>query len=1222
MRNLKKILALALALTMILSVTASAAFTDADKIDADYAEAVTVLNGLQVFQGRDTGDFDPKADINRAEVAAIIYRITTGDVENKKVAMFVDMANFSDVPANMWAAGYIGYCANAGYVKGYPNGTFAPYGKVTGMEALTMILRAIGYDAQNEFSGAQWSNNVAKVAGKAGILDDVKPGLLVGAASRELVAQLLFAAIAKAEIVDHNVITGYSETGKTLGEKIFDLAEVDGILTANEYADLNSDEVLDAGEIAIDDVVYNYAGTDLTVIGHSFKGWAADDDILYFADSGKNATFSTGAETTVKKSKIGMDIDENTQYFINFEETGASETTADIKIKYVIKFKKADILTDEADAALKKALTDNKGDYIDADGYYTYTKSIKAGAALTALDLEYMKSIFTGADKIEKVVIDGEVYVGTQTGYDISDVMTWKSFDAKYLETATDDNTKTFSANANGEWLKAVDNDNNGYADYVFLTTFAMAEVSDVTKKGIVTIDNIDVLPKGLELDELVLDSDKITFVADEGLAEGDIVLATYIDGVYYVNLAETAVGTVDKNGYDRKNVTLTCGEAKYEESGIWYSYAENMEYKLEDATEKETYDFYLDHFGFVRMFDESAYNRGFVLLTDGYYETDKRDEVFKAEIWDGEFKDVNVVDAKYAKNPDHFINDSTYYGEKEWDRLWKSQETYEFGTGYSFLTNLAGFTMDENNDYTLVKIDEPDAISNKVVYEVSALDVVESGDYKTGLKDKTLNSADDKIGTVQTTTQTIYYLVTLDSYGEIDSIQTWVGYKNAPATAELGDDFAGYVVTVGGKNTDNYDVAKVVVYETNVETTKDLYFVYDKNTYDAITVGYDETDAKYEYDLYVDLYDRKYAASFDESVEFYIINDKGIATNVDTDELGDYAAEGIYLAEVLTNYDVDNYDYVKVTRYNTQTDTSTKYFSEGDCPIYKVKKSSSGVYSVAEMDYDDIQIDDVLIMVYGDSLNYVINISESLLKADRKTAVTYVPTELTELVEAIWADAADVVVTYYTVNNVGEYELEDEAIVENLTGEFAKVESSIADTYYAPIDVNGEVKIEVTGNMTVTGGYYDIVLNGETLYVTDAGNDGKMTKTELLALVPAAEQGTVYEWTIGNGNVLVKASTWTFGGGDPFLTLTDKYAGLDTRFANINTESVIYGETDVEEDGVFAIGTEVVYTNTTSAAVVLQNNETPLAVVDAGETYTVTLTNADMVLETVAHSN
>lgn len=77
MGNLKKILALGLALVMMLSVmsVASAAFTDKANVSAAYSDAVDVLTGMGLFEGCTGGSFKPQSDITRAEVAANIYRI-------------------------------------------------------------------------------------------------------------------------------------------------------------------------------------------------------------------------------------------------------------------------------------------------------------------------------------------------------------------------------------------------------------------------------------------------------------------------------------------------------------------------------------------------------------------------------------------------------------------------------------------------------------------------------------------------------------------------------------------------------------------------------------------------------------------------------------------------------------------------------------------------------------------------------------------------------------------------------------------------------------------------------------------------------------------------------------------------------------------------------------------------------------------------------------------
>ena len=208
---MKKLLAMVLALVMTLSLAVSAnAFKDDKSISDDYAESVAVLNGMGVFKGYEDGSFKPEGNITRAEVATIIYRIYTADVaKNDKSGLYATYNKFSDMAGAGWAQGYIGYCANASLVKGYPDGTFKPSGKVTGYEVLAMILRAVGYDKNNEFSGADWALHVAQTAQQLGVLKNVKGIDLNAAASRELVAELLFRAIAEASTVTYTPDFGY-----------------------------------------------------------------------------------------------------------------------------------------------------------------------------------------------------------------------------------------------------------------------------------------------------------------------------------------------------------------------------------------------------------------------------------------------------------------------------------------------------------------------------------------------------------------------------------------------------------------------------------------------------------------------------------------------------------------------------------------------------------------------------------------------------------------------------------------------------------------------------------------------------------------------------------------------------------------------------------------------------------------------------------------------------
>ena len=284
---MKKLLAMVLALVMTLSlaVSANAAFEDAKDINATYAEAVDVLAGMKVFQGYDNGKtFKPQGDITRAEVAAIVYRLYTGDVTDKQASLYATYNKFADMDGASWAKGYIGYCGNAGLVKGYDAKTFGPSDKVTGYQALAMILRAVGYDKNGEFTGADWQLHVAQTAQQLGILKNVKGVDLNAAASRELVAELLFRTAAEVPTVTYTPALGYTNMtaivngnkNDTLGKKNFGLTEYKGIVVANKATGADY-TVVTSDYAGTKDKVSLGHETGLNMIGHKVSGWYSVD---------------------------------------------------------------------------------------------------------------------------------------------------------------------------------------------------------------------------------------------------------------------------------------------------------------------------------------------------------------------------------------------------------------------------------------------------------------------------------------------------------------------------------------------------------------------------------------------------------------------------------------------------------------------------------------------------------------------------------------------------------------------------------------------------------------------------------------------------------------------------------------------------------------------------------------------------------------------------------
>ena len=159
MRNLKKVLALVIAFSMMLSVVAFAGYADVDA-DADFASAVELTSALGIFQGDEAGNFNADKTITRAEMAAVIIRMQGLDAAAKASA---GATEFADVAADHWASGYINLASQNGIIKGTGDGNFAPNDTLTYEAAVAMIVRALGFEPIAERKGG-WTAGYVAVA--------------------------------------------------------------------------------------------------------------------------------------------------------------------------------------------------------------------------------------------------------------------------------------------------------------------------------------------------------------------------------------------------------------------------------------------------------------------------------------------------------------------------------------------------------------------------------------------------------------------------------------------------------------------------------------------------------------------------------------------------------------------------------------------------------------------------------------------------------------------------------------------------------------------------------------------------------------------------------------------------------------------------------------------------------------------------------------------------
>ena len=130
------------------------------------------LNGDDHFAyiiGRDDGYIHPTDNINRAEVAAIFFRLLKEDVRQ---ANLTDTHSFNDVDADMWYNTSVATMAKMGIVTGDPDGSFRPEDSITRAEFAAIAARfdEIAYDGEDLFSdiAGHWAQEEINAAANNG----------------------------------------------------------------------------------------------------------------------------------------------------------------------------------------------------------------------------------------------------------------------------------------------------------------------------------------------------------------------------------------------------------------------------------------------------------------------------------------------------------------------------------------------------------------------------------------------------------------------------------------------------------------------------------------------------------------------------------------------------------------------------------------------------------------------------------------------------------------------------------------------------------------------------------------------------------------------------------------------------------------------------------------------------------------------------------------------
>ena len=206
---MKKILSLILAGLMSISCAAFVAADDAAaEATADpYQEyAIEFLANYGIFKG---GEGLTNEDlIQRYQMALFVARISTGWVDDTQwedgSANNSTFDDINDAPANLYL-GALSYANQNGIIEGYSATKFAPYDTITYRDALTMVVRTLGY------KGLNYPWGYIQTAVELGLTEGID-----AAYTDELTR-------GEVAVIIYNAMFAATKSGETLGKSIFDV---------------------------------------------------------------------------------------------------------------------------------------------------------------------------------------------------------------------------------------------------------------------------------------------------------------------------------------------------------------------------------------------------------------------------------------------------------------------------------------------------------------------------------------------------------------------------------------------------------------------------------------------------------------------------------------------------------------------------------------------------------------------------------------------------------------------------------------------------------------------------------------------------------------------------------------------------------------------------------------------------------------------------------------
>lgn len=306
MKSLKKLLAVLVVLSMMVScVSFAAQFGDVEEGNT-FQEAIDVLSDIGIVKGYEDGNYKPDKEVTRAEMTSLLMRMINLSI----TGITVPNSYYTDVASNHWAVYDINTASDRSIIKGFGGGLFKPDASVTFEQAVKMIVCVLGYERRAELEYGGWPNGYMRAAREFGLTNKCEM-TQNEPAPRKIIAQLLYNAleVKMAENVP-DTTDGYKLIDDTLLATYLRINKITGKVIANSKTRLDATEsVVRDDEIQIDvngDIQRHSVGTHTDAVD------MIGLDVVAYTKMDDTNTYSTilNISTRKKVQKVTVDADD------------------------------------------------------------------------------------------------------------------------------------------------------------------------------------------------------------------------------------------------------------------------------------------------------------------------------------------------------------------------------------------------------------------------------------------------------------------------------------------------------------------------------------------------------------------------------------------------------------------------------------------------------------------------------------------------------------------------------------------------------------------------------------------------------------------------------------------------------------------------------------------------------------------------------------------------